>query len=111
MPIPINENQEIIRLLQEQNQTLKDLQTFFLKQEQQAKRMAILKFIIAAIPYLALIILAWFVYHSIQGYLDALNNNINALKASYDNLINSLKNLIPDFSQLNLENTWKSIIN
>ena len=112
-----NENnkelQQIIILLQEQNQTLQQLLQLQLKKDRDQFRNNLLHFSIQLIPYLALLILAYYIYNSLHGYLDTLNHNINILRDGFLSLQNSLGKLIPDFSGIKntLENTWQNAQN
>ncbi len=100
---------EIIALLQEQNNTLHQLLKFHQHQEKAALRDKILGIVFHAIPYIALIILGYFLYTAIKGYLDALNNNINALRDGFVSIQTSIGKFIPDFSGISdsLGKAWQ----
>lgn len=100
---------EIIALLQEQNDTLHQLLKFHQHQEKAALRDKILGIVFHAIPYIALIILGYFLYTTIKDYLDALNNNINALRDGFVSIQTSIGKFIPDFSSISdsLGKAWQ----
>lgn len=100
---------EIIALLQEQNHTLHQLLEFHQRKEKAALRDKILSIIFHAIPYIALIILGYFLYTTIKEYLDALNNNINSLRDGFISIQTSIGKLIPNFSGIteSLSKTWQ----
>lgn len=86
-----NDNQIIINLLREQNQTLHKLLEFHLHKERSDFRNAVIHFFIQALPYIALIIIAYYLYLGIKGYLDAINNQITALNDAYLGLQSTLQ--------------------
>jgi hypothetical protein len=104
---------EIIALLQEQNRTLHQLLEFHQHKERAALRDKILGIILHAIPYIALIILGYFLFTTIKEYLDALNNNINALRDGFVSIQTSIGRFIPDFSGIteSLSKTWQDTKN
>lgn len=89
-----NDNKIIIDLLREQNQTLHKLLDFHLKKEQNDFRNAVIHFFIQAIPYIALIIIAYYLYLGIKGYLDAINSQITALHDAYLGLQTSMQDML-----------------
>lgn len=103
-------NQTIIELLEKQNQTLEKVYLLLHKHEQQSLVWGIIKFSLALMPYLALIVVIWYLFRTLQNYLDILNNNVTALHDSFIHLEESVGKLIPDFSQIKstLGNTWQS---
>jgi len=89
-----NDNQIIIDLLREQNRTLHQLLAFHQKKERADFRNAVIHFFIQAIPYIALVIVVYFIYITIKGYLDAIHAQISALQDSYTGLQNNVQELI-----------------
>lgn len=95
-----NDNQIIIELLREQNQTLHKLLAFHQKKEQDDFRNAVIHFFIQAIPYIALVIVVYFIYVTIKGYLDAIHAQITALQDAYNGMQNSLQEAINKISAI-----------
>ena len=95
-----NDNQIVIDLLREQNQTLHKLLEFHLKQEKIAFRNAVIHYIILAIPYLILILAGYFIYMGLKSYLDAINNNIQSIQQGYLSIQNSMQGMIDKISSI-----------
>lgn len=95
-----NDNQIIIELLREQNRTLHQLLAFHQKKEHDDFRNAVIHFFIQAIPYIALVIVVYFIYITIKGYLDAIHAQISALQDSYNGMQNSLQEAINKISSI-----------
>lgn len=91
-------NQILINLLKEQNETLHKLLNFHLRKEKEEFRNSIIHFIIQAIPYIVILALGYYFYSIMKEYLDALNNNINGLRDGFISMQESIGKLIPDFS-------------
>ena len=106
-----SDNQQIIALLTENNQYIKELLQIKKQEHRTAKIDRIVHLVITLAPWIALIIIGYFIWQSIMHYLDTLNQNINTLKSNFDTLTNYFKNLIPDFSsiQSQLKNAWNNI--
>lgn len=101
------------QLLLEQNNLLKEILVLLKHHEQKEFRHNLVSFISHAIPYIAIIIIGYYFYTVLQGYLDALNHNISILKDSYLNLQETFMKLIPDFSGIGtkLQDTWQNVKN
>ncbi len=93
-----NDNQILIRLLQEQNQTLHKLLDFHLQKEKRELRNKIIHYLILAIPYIILIILGYYVYMGLKSYLDAINNNIKTIQDGYLSIQTSMQGMIDKVS-------------
>lgn len=104
----LDDSQKIIALLEEQNKTLHALLNFQLIKEKKAFHHAVLAVIFHAIPYIVLIILGYFIYQTIHGYLDTLNNNINAMNNEFLAIKTSIINL-PSTVQNSVVNGLSSI--
>ena len=111
LDIKKNEAQEIIELLKENNHYLKQLFELKRKEHRQAIIGKIIHVILTMIPWIAVLVIGYFVWHTIMHYLDALNNNINALKGNFDAMANFIQKITPDFSSIvpKLQNTWENI--
>lgn len=98
-------------LLKKQNQMLAEILHILKQHEQKEFRNHLITFIAHAIPYIAIVLLGYYIYTVLQGYLDALNHNITILRDSYLNLQQSITNLIPDFSGIGdkLQSTWQNV--
>lgn len=95
-----NDNQIIIDLLREQNQTLHKLLEFHQHKEKTEFRNAVIHFFIQAIPYIALVIIAYYLYLGIKGYLDAINSQITAVHDAYLGLQNSIQEILNKISSI-----------
>ncbi|MGL5831148.1 MAG: hypothetical protein ACRCZE_03275 [Candidatus Altimarinota bacterium] len=103
--------QEQLKLSQEQNNLLQQLLKFHQDQEKSHHREQLIRFILTAIPYLALVILGYYLFSLFFQYLEILNNNINLLKDGYLNIQEQITKLIPDFSGIKegISNTWQNV--
>lgn len=108
---PPNENERIIALLQESNGYLKELLQLQKKEHREAIWGTVYHTLINLLPWIAIVIVGYFVWQSIMHYLDALNENINTLKSNFDSVFEFIKKLIPDFSSIGpkIKETWQNI--
>ena len=105
-----SENQKIIALLEKNNEYLEKLLTLNEKEHRQAVRARIISIIITLIPWLATMIIGYFLWQTLTHYLESLNHNIDLLKNNFDTFHEFLRKLIPDFSQIapKLKDTWEN---
>lgn len=103
--------QEQLKVSNEQNHLLQQILKFHQDQEKSHHREQLIRFILTAIPYLALVILGYYLFSLFFQYLEILNNNINLLKDGYLNIQEQITKLIPDFSgiQEGISNTWQNV--
>jgi predicted PurR-regulated permease PerM len=94
-----NNQDELIQLLKDQNQTLSEIKEFLVHQDRRSRQAAIIRFLLAAIPYLILVIVMILVYFKIQEYLNTLNQNIDYVKTSFNHLESSVTTLIDSIKE------------
>jgi len=95
-----NDNQIIIDLLREQNQTLHKLLEFHQRQEKIAFRNAVIHIILQAIPYIILIVIGYFLYMGLKSYLDAINNSIETIHKTVQDSYFSIQTIIDKITSL-----------
>ncbi len=105
------EAEQIIELLKENNHYLKQLFELERKEHREVVIGHIFHVIITMIPWIAILILGYFVWQSMIHYLDALNNNINTLKGNFDALSTFIQKITPDFGSIlpKLKDTWENV--
>ncbi len=104
----------IIDLLKDQNQTLHQLLDLQLKQDRSEARHRLISFILRAIPYVIMIVLVYYVYITLKGYLDALNADIKSIQDNVTSITDYVKNLptaIGDSIKTNLGSIGTGITN
>ena len=106
-----NDSAKIVELLKENNTYLRELLQLKKKEHSEAVFNHAIHIIISVVPALLVAILGYFVWQSLQHYLDVLNENINTLKTNFDLLREFFQKLIPDFSQIvpKLKDTWETV--
>jgi hypothetical protein len=95
-----NDNQIIIELLKQQNQTLHQLLEFHYKQERNAFRHAVIHFLVQSIPYIILIVLGIYLYLGLKDYLEAIHQNIQSIQNGYMSIQTSMQGMIDKISSI-----------
>ena len=107
----MNNEEQIISLLTEQNHYLKSLYEFELKKQRSEHIKTFITVFMNLLPFIVILILGYIAYSIIMEYINALNNNINALKVGYESMIQTIQKMVPDFSGISnsIQSTWQSI--
>ena len=110
-PLPQTDTQKIITLLEESNFYLKKLWDLKHKEHREVVIGRVFHIVVALLPWIAVVLLGYFVWQGIMHYLDVLNNNVNTLKSNFDALFEFFKKIIPDFSKFGdtLKQTWQNV--
>jgi len=103
-----NDQQVIINLLTEQNQTLHKLLDLQIKHDKKELHRRIFAFCLHAIPYIVIIIMIYVVYTTLKGYLDTLNADVKSIHDNVTSITDYVKNLPTAISD-SIKNNFNSI--
>lgn len=111
LPTSKNHHDQLIELLQENNHYLKQLLDLKRKEHREAVIGHIFHTILTMLPWIAVLVLGYFVWQTLMQYLDALNSNINTLKGNFEALSDFIQKITPDFGSVmpKLKDTWENI--
>lgn len=79
-------SEEIVELLRENNKLLSELVMFQRKERKAEKWRLALQIFFHLLPFIILVILGWYVFNLINSNIQALQSNIDALKAGFANV-------------------------
>jgi cell shape-determining protein MreC len=83
---------EQLKASQQQTDLLQQLLKFHQDQEKAHNRDKIIKIIISAIPYIIIILIAFYIYSEITSYLETINKNVSSLTTDVTNIFDTIKN-------------------
>lgn len=107
----MTENEKIIALLETQNSYLQSMSDIMHREHREAALARILHSLLIILPTVGIIIAGYFLWSSVNHYLEVMNNNINTLKSNFDAMASFVEKLIPDFGKISseLNQTWQNI--
>ncbi len=83
-------NEEIKELLEKNNKLLEELLKYQRKEHHAQTRRWVLQTFIQLLPFILLLLLGWYVFNLIMENIQALQDNIDALKQGFNNIIDDV---------------------